>query len=279
MELTVEEAALPASAPNPRVGVLVALMAAAAAAAVAVCAPAAIETIRDEPLQALTFLALSLVFQGFAVEVYGKGTIGISAIAMLAVGFSLGPEAAIVIALVTALSNSARRRAAAQRWLFDASNWVLAAGAAALVYLPFANAGGSPLVLLCAATVAGAVFTALNNAFLCLAMSLSEHSRFRDVWYERFHWARFHFLGYGALALALTVAHGKMGVLGVVAFALPPLLVVISVRQYLTERTAPAAHRGRGLAAIGYARGAQHAYGHASTSRDVPHLVRRAGHG
>jgi HD-GYP domain-containing protein (c-di-GMP phosphodiesterase class II) len=44
---------------------------------------------------------------------------------------------------------------------------------------------------------------------------------------------------FGPLALAATIAFEQMGAIGLVAFALPPALMILSVRQYL-ERTAAA---------------------------------------
>jgi hypothetical protein len=69
-------------------------------------------------------------------------------------------------------------------------------------------------------------------------MSLAEHLPLRTVWLERFHWARFHFVLFGPIALAGTVAYEQVGVAGLAAFALPPALMILSVRQYLERTTA-----------------------------------------
>ena len=87
--------------------------------------------------------------------------------------------------------------------------------------------------------MAGAVYTALNIGLLCLAMSLAEHTPLSRIWFERFHWARYHFMLFGPLALAATTAYRQIGTAGLVAFALPPALMMFSVRQYL-QRTATA---------------------------------------
>jgi HD-GYP domain-containing protein (c-di-GMP phosphodiesterase class II) len=79
----------------------------------------------------------------------------------------------------------------------------------------------------------------VNNGLLCLAMSLAERTPWTVIWFERFHWARFHFALFGPLALAATVAYQQIGTAGLVAFTLPPALMILSVRQYL-ERTAAA---------------------------------------
>jgi HD-GYP domain-containing protein (c-di-GMP phosphodiesterase class II) len=70
-------------------------------------------------------------------------------------------------------------------------------------------------------------------------MSLTEGLPLRTIWLERFHWARYYFVSFGPLALAAAIAYQDVGVAGLVAFALPPALMIVSVRQYL-ERTAQA---------------------------------------
>jgi putative nucleotidyltransferase with HDIG domain len=97
-------------------------------------------------------------------------------------------------------------------------------------------AGTSQLL---AAAVAGCVYAALNNGLVCLAMSLTEHVAWRAVWKERFHWARFYFLFFGPLALVAVTAYKLLGVQGLVAFALPPALMMLSARRYF-EKTAAA---------------------------------------
>jgi hypothetical protein len=92
---------------------------------------------------------------------------------------------------------------------------------------------------LLAAVLAGLAYAAVNNGLLCLVMSLSEDTAWRSVWFERFHWARYHFLLFGPLALAGTIAFEQIGAMGLAAFALPPALMILSVRQYI-ERTSAA---------------------------------------
>jgi HD-GYP domain-containing protein (c-di-GMP phosphodiesterase class II) len=70
-------------------------------------------------------------------------------------------------------------------------------------------------------------------------MSFAERAPWKTIWFERFHWARFHFALFGPLALAATIAYEQIGIPGLVAFTLPPALMILSVRQYL-GRTATA---------------------------------------
>jgi hypothetical protein len=218
-----------------RVGLLISATVGTAAITAAVAFPSALTAVEAHPNTAATFLALSLLLQLFAVEVYGKGTIGVSAVAKLAAGFALGPGFAMAVALLTAFTHSARRRALGARAAFDAANWMLAAGASAVVYRELAQGTNKPTLMLMSATAAGIVYTTINNGLLCVAMALHEHVTPREVWIERFHWARFHFLAFGPVALTLALANEKMGLTGVIAFSLTPILMVISLRSYVTR--------------------------------------------
>jgi len=179
-------------------------------------------------------LALTLVLQLFSVPVYGRGGFGVSGIGILATAFLLNTETAMAVAVVAALLQWARKRTAFEKAIFDAGNFAIAAGAAGMTF--HALAGTSPLA---AAAIAGFANAALNNGLLCLAMSLAEKADWRAVWRERFHWARFYFLLFGPLALVAETAYNLMGVQGLVAFTVPPALMMLSARRYL-EQTATA---------------------------------------
>jgi HD-GYP domain-containing protein (c-di-GMP phosphodiesterase class II) len=75
-------------------------------------------------------------------------------------------------------------------------------------------------------------------------MSMAERAPMSTIWFERFHWARFHYALFGPLALAATIAYEQIGTAGLVAFTLPPALMILSVRQYL-ERTTVAVNEVR----------------------------------
>jgi HD-GYP domain-containing protein (c-di-GMP phosphodiesterase class II) len=92
--------------------------------------------------------------------------------------------------------------------------------------------------------LAGFAYAVVNNGLLCFAMSLAERTPLKTIWFERFHWARFHFVLFGPLALAATIAYEQVGTAGLVAFTLPPAVMILSVRQYL-ERTAAAVEEVR----------------------------------
>ena len=235
---------LPGKDSATSVGALITLAAMAATACIALTLSSTLDTIQTRPLDAIAFLVLALALQLSSVQVYGRGHIGVSAIGILASGFALGPGPALAIAGVTALLQWLRTRRLFHRGLFDASNFALSGGAAALAYQVLAALDSSTPARVGAALVAGLVYNALNAGLVCVAMSLSEATPLGTIWNERFRWARFHYLAFGPLALACTIAYEKIGVVGLVAFSLPPALLMFSVRQYL-ERTRTAVEEVR----------------------------------
>ena len=189
---------------------------------------------QSEPTQVATILALTLALQMFSVRVYERGSVSVSAIGIVAsaILFDIGTTMAIAVfaAVAQALRN---RRSQLHKAVFDISNLAISGAAAALAFEALEQ------WRLPAALFAGAAFAVPNNGLLCLAMSLAERAPWRTVWFERFHWARFHFALFGPLALAATIAYEQIGVAGLVAFTLPPALMILSVSQYL-DRTAAA---------------------------------------
>jgi hypothetical protein len=191
------------------------------------------QAVSEDPGRIATLLGLTLVLQVFSVQVYGRGSVSVSAIGILASAFLFDTGTTMAIAVLAAAAQWIRTRVELYKLIFDAANFALGAAAASLVFQAFSD------WRLVAAIVAGGVYTAINNGLLCLAMSLAEHTSVHTIWLERFHWARYHYLLFGPLALAATIAYEETGTAGLAAFALPPALMILNVRQYLA-RTAVA---------------------------------------
>ena len=223
-------------APSRRVLALIAALFVAAVVVFAASLPSLATAVREHPVELAVFGTLTLFLQLFSVPLHGRGSVTVSGIGLLSVGFLLGPGAAALVGAATGLSMCIRMRPPFHRGTFDVCNLVVSATAAAAAFhalstnLVWAGSGAA------SALVGGAVYTVLNIGILACVMALSESRSLFVIWNERFSWGVLYYFAFGPLAYALLQAYQELGVTGLFAFALPPLLLMISMRQYL-ERT------------------------------------------
>jgi hypothetical protein len=216
---------------DERVVALVVCLAVAASAALVATSTAIVSTVSDQPERVATLLALTVALQMFSVQVYGRGSVSVSAIGIVASAFLFDTGTAMAIAVAAAAAQWIRSRGELYKAVFNAANFALAAGAAALVFHALDH------WRLLAAVLAGLANAAVNNGLLCAGMGWAEQTSWSTIWFERFHWARFHYVLFGPLALAATIAYEQVGTAGLVAFTLPSALMILSVRQYVARTT------------------------------------------
>ena len=227
------------------VQVMITIVAVAATVVLVASLPTLRATIAHRPEAVLAFLALGAVLQMFAIPVSPTGgRVGVGAVGMLAAGIVLGAGAATWIALAIVASHWLRTRGHVNRTLFDAGMVVLDVGAGAGVYRLIVSFDSAVWARVVAASAAGVVLNLVNFTLLCSVIGLHEDTRPMDVWRERFRWARWHYAAFGPLALAAAEAYRSIGVLGLVAFTVPPGVLLYSVREYV-RRTKDAAEEER----------------------------------
>jgi len=141
---------------------------------------------------------------------------------------------AAAIAAVSGIVLMLRTRSRVHRGVFNAAVFALSAAAAVGAYDAFGDDQGGALQL-GAATLASIVYNVVNLGLLVAAMSLAEGIRPAAVWRERYRWATPYYLGFGPLALALSVAYDQVGLAGMLAFTLPPAMMMLSMRQYVSR--------------------------------------------
>jgi hypothetical protein len=217
------------------VALLVGAAVAAAASSLTLQADAIQDAYNNRLPSSLAFLIASILLQLLGLKLPGRGTLSVSAVGLVGAAIALGTGPAMAIAVVTALAQWMRSRGLAHRALFDAANLALSAGAAGVAFERITSLETSGIVHLLAALLAGLAYVAVNLGLLCLAMALSEARSPLSVWHERFHFARFHVLAYGALGLLAATAADRLGAAALAAFLLPPILLALSMRDGLTR--------------------------------------------
>jgi diguanylate cyclase (GGDEF)-like protein len=224
-----------ASEAERRIRVLIGLLVLGAASLLALNVLDLRHTVLDDPAGVGGFALVVLALQLLSADLYGNGAEGASAIGILAAGFAFGPSTAISLGMLAALAQWVRRHGLFHRGLFDVANFSLSAAAAAYAYRAIAQTSGSVAVHFAGAVAATIAYRGVNSSLLSLVMSLAEGQSVRAIWNERFRWASVHYLAYSPLAFATAVAYNEMGLVGLAAFAVPPALLTISVRQYLAH--------------------------------------------
>ena len=214
---------------------LISLVACAATAALVLTIDDVWVALTERTAALAAFIGVTLILQLVAVEVYNRGSISFAGTGFLALGFTFGLGVGMTVAVATGALSLVVRRGRVNRGVFDAANWALAAGVGAGAYHLFDHGELALGARLLVALAAGALYMTLNIGLLSWAMSLAEGIRPLDVWRERFRWFTPYYLASGPLALALTIAYERLGLTGLLAFALPPVFMMISVRQYVAR--------------------------------------------
>jgi putative nucleotidyltransferase with HDIG domain len=141
----------------------------------------------------------------------------------------------MVVAVLAAVLLLVRMRSPLHRGLFNAANFALSVAAGGYVYHLFPEAGQSTFVRLGPSLLAGAAYCVVNVGLLTLVMSFAEGLRPLAVWNERFRWFTPYYLASGPLAVALTSAYTSVGLVGMLAFTMPPAMMMLSIRQYVSR--------------------------------------------
>jgi response regulator RpfG family c-di-GMP phosphodiesterase len=228
----------PARRDPASVGVVIGLLVSAAAAGLLLTAQDTWGQLSSHSAGLVAFVAVTLVLQLVAAELYGRGSLSAADVGMLAIGFTFGPGPGMLAAVILAAVHAVKRRSRPHRAFFNAGMWALATGAASAGYHAVSQPESGTATVLVLSLAAGVVFGAINVGLLTLVMSLSERVGLVSVWRERFRWNAPSYPVSGLIAAATMIAYDRVGIVGLFAFALPPALLAFSQRQYLARTRA-----------------------------------------
>ncbi len=190
----------------------------------------------------IVFSVLAFGAQWLQTEMYEKSAVSISMAIILAAAVVSGPIGDLTTSTVVLVAHAVRTRPRIYKVLFNWSTHLLA-GLGPLAAIHFSsyylsNPLSSQFLLWWIVPVAvSTVFYFLTETgLIATAIALSEGMSISTTWREQFRWLGRHYLVMGVLGFFLAVAYIDMGILGVLVFALPILIMHLTQKEYV-ERT------------------------------------------
>jgi hypothetical protein len=187
-------------------------------------------------LALLTLLAV--LADRLAITIYGETRLSVSFIPIFAVAVLYGPAGVAIAGPIAAVAVHIPYRILSPRVLFDVGNVTIAITLAAVTFQATAGLARDEIrpIMLPAALTAAAVAYAVNVYLVAQVVSLTTRRPLLEVWLEKERWFLPHYVVFGLLGLALALAYRALGVTGLLAFVAPPLMMHLSIKQYV-ERT------------------------------------------
>ena len=196
----------------------------------------------------VVILSLVLLAEVGELELFDRSSFSVGLAPIVAAALLLGVPGAALIAPCSVLLRGMRRKTHWYKVLFNVATQALAGAAAAmaaqLVSIPL-DTHNLPL-LLAPAGLAGVAYYLTNTSLTAVAMASDLGLSPVRVWSENFRWLWPQYLGLSLMGLLLAVAYGDYGLVGVAAFALPPLMMRYVAKQYV-DRTQKAVQQLRVL--------------------------------
>ena len=194
---------------------------------------------QGQDLAALLVLALlAAVAERFDISLYGDSRVSLAFVPIFSAILLFGLWGLAVVVTVAVAASAIGVDRPLHKTLFNFGVLMLAGGSSVLILQSFGSAGSPsvlPQVIGPAALAAGANF-AINSLLVAVAVGLSTGRHVWSVWDEKFRWLWPHYLILGGLGLAIAAAYTAMGLWGILVFLAPPLMMQISIKQYL-DRT------------------------------------------
>jgi putative nucleotidyltransferase with HDIG domain len=183
---------------------------------------------------------MAVASERLSMLVYGDVKVSISFICLFAIAALYGPAGIVLVTPVSILSLHFPRKLRSVHFLFNMGNSTLADTAAAVAL--FSIIGHDSDIVISARVVgAGLLAASLNYGIravlICSAVSVRSKQHVLAAWREKFQWLFPHYLVFGFLGLALAVAYQQLGVTGLLAFAVPPLMMRFAMKQYVDKTT------------------------------------------
>jgi putative nucleotidyltransferase with HDIG domain len=189
----------------------------------------------------IVFGILALAFGRTRIQIYGDTTVSIAVVGDFAIAFLFGPAGAAIVSPFAALATDFHGGVWYKRLFNVGSVVIVNVAVAALIHGLVGWVGpGLPHSgwLIPIALGAIGLYYLMNAGLVAFAVSLSTRTSIFAVFREKFEWLLPHYVAFGVLGLALAVAYDGLGYIGLLAFVAPPLMMRLSIKQYVDKTAA-----------------------------------------
>jgi diguanylate cyclase (GGDEF)-like protein/putative nucleotidyltransferase with HDIG domain len=171
-------------------------------------------------------------------NLYGASSVSVSAGINFSAGLIAGLPGVSSVSGVIAGAHALQRRPAVYKIAFNWATHVVAGSVPALAMRALGISWRvENLLLLALPTFAAALlYYIIETGLVATAISLCEGSSIVTTWRERYGWLAEHYVVLGVIGLFLGIAYLGLGLLGIIVFTLPVLMMHYAQRQYI-ERT------------------------------------------
>ncbi len=193
----------------------------------------------------LLLAGLAVLAQFLQVELYGSSSMSVA----VAISFGSlvmdGIPGAIISSAAIALTHRARETRSIDfstiyktlfNWSVHALSSFLPVYFARLIKLDIH--ASHPTTLIGFAILASMQIFVVESSLMAIAIGLSQSRPPYKIWQEQYRWLLGHYITLCLLGLFLAIGYGRLGVLGLVAFALPVAMMHFSQRQYVARTAA-----------------------------------------
>jgi len=189
----------------------------------------------------IVFGILAVAFGRTKIQIYGDTTVSIAMVGDFAIAFLFGPAGAAIVSPFAALATDFHGGAWYKR-LFNIGSVVVVNVTVAVLIQGLVGRVGPGLPhsgwLIPIALGAVGQYYLMNIGLVAFAVSLSTRTSIFAVFREKFEWLLPHYVLFGVLGLALAVAYDGLGYIGLLAFVAPPLMMRLSIKQYVDKTAA-----------------------------------------
>ena len=188
-------------------------------------------------LLALAFFgSLNVVAQLMPIHVYRESSISMGFVVTLAVIILFGVPGIVIMAPLAAIAMRIGMRKLDYLAITNGARWVVVYSGAALAYDVFGETGPDTLRAgsFIGAGVATAVSFGLSVILVMISTRLRTGQSLVETW-ARNNWVGVHYAAMGVLGLVLAAAYIALGVLGVLAFVTPAIMMRFATKQYVDK--------------------------------------------